>query len=131
MKDKGVAMFTDAKPFRVDDSPVQASVVGQNTAVRVYKCDTDDIDVAGWLTANQEQILRQLREFGVILFRGFNVDTIAGLREFAMTFTPELVPYKERRSPRTDLGGNIYTSTIHPADQEIHFHNTTSFSHQW
>jgi alpha-ketoglutarate-dependent taurine dioxygenase len=124
-------MFSDPKPLLLDDSPVQSSIMGQNTPVWAYQCGSDEVDLAGWLTANREEILAQLREFGVILFRGFGVDTIPGLRDFATTFTPDLVPYKERRSPRTDLGDNIYTSTIHPADQEIHFHNTTSFSHQW
>jgi hypothetical protein len=37
----------------------------------------------------------------------------------------------ERCSPRTELGDKIYTSTIQPADQFIHFRNMTSFSHQW
>ena len=123
-------MFAQPKPA-VEDEPVSRSVIGENTPVRLMRCDIEALDLASWLAENRTELLGDLRTYGVILFRGFQVSTIAGLREFATSFTPRLVPYRERRSPRTELGDNIYTSTIHPADQEIHFHNTTSFSHQW
>lgn len=127
-------MLSDPTPADLEDMTddlVSVDVVGQNTPVPVYRCTSDEIDVAGWLDDRRDEILERLRSWGVLLFRGFGIDSISALRGFATKFTPELVPYRERRSPRTDLGQNIYTSTIHPADQEIHFHNTTSFSHQW
>jgi alpha-ketoglutarate-dependent taurine dioxygenase len=77
------------------------------------------------------EIEADLLQFGAILFRGFEIDNVQKLQAFSRIFVPELLEYKERRSPRTDLGDKVYSSTVHPADQVIHFHNTTSFSHQW
>lgn len=84
-----------------------------------------------WIEENKAYLLGQLQKYGSVVFRGFGVSSIDRLRDFSMKFTNDLVPYKERRSRRTELGDKVYTSTVHPADQWIHFHNTTSFSHQW
>jgi alpha-ketoglutarate-dependent taurine dioxygenase len=127
-------MFDDPSPTTVSTSSedlVSRETVEGGTPIALFRCHSADIDPMNWARTNKEHLLVELREYGAVLFRGFGVDSIAGLREFAMVFTPQLVPYLERRSPRTELGQNIYTSTIHPADQYIHFHNTTSFSHQW
>ncbi len=83
------------------------------------------------LKEKKEEIIQNLLLYGAILFRGYNIDSTEKLRNFSLCFVDELLPYVEKRSPRTTLEKNVYSSTIHPADQYIHFHNTTSFSHQW
>jgi alpha-ketoglutarate-dependent taurine dioxygenase len=125
-------MFEDPKPLEFDqDTIVTWDMLDGGTEVPIVRPAVDDIDTVGWARANQDALRTELNRYGAIVFRGFGVDSIHRLRSFAQTFSPELLPYMERRSPRTELGDNIYTSTIHPADQFIHFHNTTSFSHQW
>lgn len=127
-------MFDDPEPVSLDaraDSMVDFDVLVGPTPIRLVRPADDDVDLLGWAAENLELVRRELGEFGAILFRGFGIDRIDRLRDFARTFSDHLLPYVERRSPRTELGDNIYTSTIHPADQYIHFHNTTSFSHQW
>lgn len=124
-----------------DPTPTTATLTGEDlvtyekldgaTPIRIFRSNSADLDPITWANSKKSELLAELRAYGAVLFRGFGIDSIAGLREFSMVFTPELVPYLERRSPRTELGDNIYTSTIHPADQHIHFHNTTSFSHRW
>src|SRR6185437_15943690 len=51
-------------------------------------------------------------------------DTVAG------PLTP-LIPYIEGASPRSPLGGDIYTSTEYAHDQPIALHNELSYSTQW
>jgi alpha-ketoglutarate-dependent taurine dioxygenase len=97
----------------------------------VVRPKADDLDLCSWSGSNRQWIQDRLLDYGAILFRGFDVGTVDRLSRFADSLTDEVVEYKERRSPRTLLGKKVYTSTIHPSDQEILFHNTTSFSHQW
>jgi alpha-ketoglutarate-dependent taurine dioxygenase len=66
-----------------------------------------------------------------VLFRGFRVGGVEGFEALARSVTPELLDYKERSSPRTDVGRNVYSSTDHPADQHIHFHNEQSYTRSW
>lgn len=98
---------------------------------RLVQPTSAKLDPILWAEANREFVTEQLRKHGALLFRGFGIDSIARLRDFSEAIAADLVEYIERRSPRTELGDKVYTSTIHPPDQYIHFHNTTSFSHQW
>src|SRR5436190_1908576 len=82
------------------------------------------LDAEAWAASNREVIQAELRAHGALLFRGFGIDSVTKLRAFSAAISPDLVEYIERRSPRTELGDKVYTSTIHPADQYIHFHNT-------
>jgi alpha-ketoglutarate-dependent taurine dioxygenase len=126
-------LFDDPEPIAVtvDSDVVGYDVIEGATPIRLIVPAAPDVDLLSWAAANTEAIQRELAEFGALLFRGFGIDQIDRLRDFARVFSDQLLPYVERRSPRTELGERIYTSTIHPADQYIHFHNTTSFSHQW
>lgn len=125
-------MFTNPTPVAIESRDVvDWSGIGGPTDVPILAADPDEIDADSWIESHADELSAVMRQRGAMVFRGFGVKTISRLRSFAQMFSPELLPYMERRSPRTELGENIYTSTIHPADQYIHFHNTTSFSHQW
>lgn len=93
--------------------------------------DSSVIDSDLWIEENKEKLLYELSVHGAILFRGFHIDENEKLQKFTLGFVDELLPYVEKRSPRTTLAKNVFSSTIYPEDQHIHFHNTTSFSHQW
>jgi alpha-ketoglutarate-dependent taurine dioxygenase len=67
-----------------------------------------------------------------VLLRGF--DSPAGaaeLEELLAGLYQTLVTEHERSSPRHQVSRNVYTSTDHPADQEIFLHNEMSYSHIW
>jgi alpha-ketoglutarate-dependent taurine dioxygenase len=98
---------------------------------RVVRPGSKTLEPVEWAGANRDLITSELRTYGALLFRDFGINSIPTLRDFSAAISPNLVEYIERRSPRTELGDKVYTSTIHPSDQYIHFHNTTSFSHQW
>lgn len=90
-----------------------------------------EVSPAVWAGNNREFIEAQLLAHGAILFRDFKIDTVERFEEFARAVSPQLLDYRERSSPRSEVSRGIYTSTDHPADQSIHFHNEQSYTHSW
>jgi NRPS condensation-like uncharacterized protein/alpha-ketoglutarate-dependent taurine dioxygenase len=89
------------------------------------------INLAVWAKDNLEFIETELLKHGALLFRGFEANTLNRFEQFVTTICPQLFEYRERSSPRTSIGKQIYTSTDHPADQWIQMHSEHTYSHQW
>jgi len=89
------------------------------------------VKLIDWGAENGELIAKSLAEHGAVLFRGFEV---GGLEPFSRLIhvlggTPE--EYTYRSTPRTGLGGGVYTSTEYPADKSIPMHNENSYTRSW
>jgi len=97
----------------------------------VVEPDHAAVDLVEWVGANPDLVKSQLCKHGALLFRNFSVDSIARFEQFAQAISPDLMEYGERSSPRTSLGGAVYTSTDHPADQYILLHNEQSYTLNW
>lgn len=93
--------------------------------------EVEGLKLAVWAAGQREMIGRELMKHGAILFRGFNVASVAEFEEFARAISPELLEYGERSSPRSRIGGGVYTSTDHPAEQHILLHNEQSYTLNW
>lgn len=91
----------------------------------------DHINAVDWASANREWIDQRLLEYGVVLFRGFGIDSMEQFHDFARELAPELLDYRERAAPRTEVAHGVYTSTEFPADQYIPLHHEMSYSHNW
>lgn len=89
------------------------------------------VELSGWASMARDEIERLLLRHGGILFRGFGVNEEAGFERFIQTVSGELLPYIERSSPRTQVQGNVYTSTDHPPDQSIFLHCENSYQKSW
>lgn len=89
------------------------------------------VNLADWLRDNRETVEGRLARHGGILFRGFGVDDLAAFETVADAVCGGLLDYRERSSPRSRLQGNVFTSTDHPADQEIFLHNEQSYNLTW
>lgn len=105
-------------------------ILGKNLPLLIQP-NEHDLMLADWIANHREAIEQDLLVYGGILFRGFTIDSIAGFRQFVRTISPDLLEYRERSTPRTDLGGNIYTSTEYPSHQTIAFHNEFSYAYTW
>lgn len=68
---------------------------------------------------------------GAILFRGFSVESVDEFQRFMQAASGELLPYTYRSSPRTQVKGNIYTSTEYPPEHRIPFHTEMSYTTSW
>jgi alpha-ketoglutarate-dependent taurine dioxygenase len=93
----------------------------------VVEPNVDGLDLPFWVRANRKFIEQQLLEHGAILFRGFDVDSQGDFEKFLNSVDAQLMDYVEGATPRTSLGGNVYTSTEFPASQSIALHNELSY----
>ncbi len=85
-----------------------------------------DVDLAAWGTRHASTVDGWLREHGAVLFRGFDV-RFADFAAVAAALAGTALAYRERSSPRTELGAGVYSSTDYPADQPIPLHNENSY----
>ena len=90
-----------------------------------------DVDLEAWYESNAGFLEQRLLENGGILFRGFGKRDAAGLESFIQVSAGQSLAYKERSSPRTQVNGNIYTSTEYPPGQNIFLHNENSYQQTW
>lgn len=86
------------------------------------------LDPLLWGAKNREFIEKNLLKYGAILFRNFEIETVDKFEQFITAICQPALEYKYRASPRTQVSGNIYTSTDYPADQSIFPHNEHSYS---
>src|SRR5215213_4893663 len=120
------------KPVRLSQSTlVEERYLDAGRFPLVLEPAVDHLNAVTWVTGAREYIQDQLLKHGAVLFRGFKIEGARGFEEFSRAISPELLDYSERSSPRSEINQGIYTSTDHPSDQYIHFHNEQSYSHNW
>jgi alpha-ketoglutarate-dependent taurine dioxygenase len=91
----------------------------------------ENIDLIEWAAINRDLLQKKLLSYGAILFRNFKIGSAERFEEFIKSVSGELLPYKERSSPRSQVRGNIYTSTDYPPEQSIFLHNENSYQRSW
>ncbi|PNE38572.1 MULTISPECIES: TauD/TfdA family dioxygenase [Streptomyces] len=87
-------------------------------------------DIARWATEQRPHLMEALDTHGAVLVRGV-VDNAALLNDVAARIGGELLSYTERSTPRSQVDGNVYTSTEYPANQTIVQHNESAYSHSY
>ncbi|PRY19891.1 TauD/TfdA family dioxygenase [Pseudosporangium ferrugineum] len=98
----------------------------------LVSCRQPLLSLAEWLAANRATTDELVRSSGAVLFRGFAVPDAATFHEAIAAFSDEVLSYGERSSPRTEvIGGQVYTSTEHPAAESILPHNEQSYTLNW
>ncbi|MEW2484820.1 TauD/TfdA family dioxygenase [Streptomyces sp. NPDC048411] len=70
-----------------------------------------------------------VKEKGLV-FRGFGI-TPQTLDRALDRLLPNRLAYVHGNSPRTKVGGNVYTSTEYPQEYTISMHNEMSYAHAW
>jgi alpha-ketoglutarate-dependent taurine dioxygenase len=91
-----------------------------------------DADVVQCARDNHPLIADLLATHGGVLFRGFRVNGVAHFERFMTEgFGRELLMYRNRSTPRTEVRDRVYTSTEYPADQHIELHNENSYTSAW
>ena len=86
------------------------------------------VSLAAWALANREFIEANCLKHGAILFRDFGVGTAQEFEQVIEAISGQAMEYRERSSPRSNVAGNIYTSTDYPANQSIFPHNEHSYA---
>jgi alpha-ketoglutarate-dependent taurine dioxygenase len=99
----------------------------EHTKVVVYEPDGRGPDVENWVAEFRPELMKSLRTHGAVLVRGV-VDNAELLNKVAARIGGELLTYTERSTPRTQVSGNVYTSTEYPQNQIIVQHNESAYS---
>jgi alpha-ketoglutarate-dependent taurine dioxygenase len=97
----------------------------------VLRPSIDGVDLVTWALSHRELVQAYLLKHGGLLFRNFKISSIEVFAQFVNATSSGPLPYRERSSPRTQINGNIYTSTDYPADQSIFLHNENSYQRTW
>ncbi|MEU9900563.1 TauD/TfdA family dioxygenase [Streptomyces phaeochromogenes] len=88
-------------------------------------------DLVGWLDElGPGRLTELLVERKALVFRGFGVAPGA-VDPVLARLVPDRLPYVHGNSPRTKVGGNLYTSTEYPQQYTISMHNELSYAHRW
>jgi alpha-ketoglutarate-dependent taurine dioxygenase len=91
-----------------------------------------NLDLATWAAENRRQIDGWILEHRAVLFTGFRVGTAERFQAFVhATSNGPLLEYKDRSTPRHEVAGGVYVSTIYPSDQRIHPHNEGTYWKTW
>lgn len=83
---------------------------------------------AAWAAAQAADIEELVGRAGVVLIRGFGIDSPAAFRAACRAIRPDLKNYAGGDSPRTSLDEQVYTSTEYPAELEVLLHNELSYA---
>ena len=97
----------------------------------VIKPAVEGVNLINWTANNRTFIETKLLRHGGILFRGFNVQSASEFEALIRALSDKLTEYSYRSTPRSQVSGNIYTSTEYPANQVIPLHNENAYSLNW
>lgn len=89
------------------------------------------VDPVAWLDERSDWLEQQLLDVGAVLLRGFPISSPDAFEDVVRAVSGQPLEYKERSSPRTQVHGNVYTSTEYPAAYPIHLHNENAYSTKW
>lgn len=84
-----------------------------------------------WVKEHMPLLESYLVKQGGILLRNFNLHSLSEFNRMIQIFSPDLLDYVYRSTPRTKLGGNIYTATEYPAERLIPLHNENAYAKSW
>lgn len=101
-----------------------------HTRVLVYEPGPAGLRTSRWVTEHRAQLVDALDRSGAVLVRRA-IDSPGALDEVAACVGGELLDYTERSTPRSRVGGHVYTSTEYPAAQTIVQHNESAYARSY
>ncbi len=100
----------------------------EQTLPLVLEPSVEGVNLLAWAARHRDSVEQQLLQYGALLFRNFAGVSTTEFEQFCGTLSDELLEYRERSSPRSHIGGRVYSSTDYPANQSIFPHNEHSYS---
>jgi hypothetical protein len=113
------------------DSDVSCNFIDQEKEIFPIVLAKSGVDFQKWFTDNKFLIEQYILKYGGILFRNFGFNSVSEFNKIVQILTPNLLDYQYRSTPRTRLGGKIFTATEYPADKKIPLHNENSYTNSW
>jgi alpha-ketoglutarate-dependent taurine dioxygenase len=129
MKKKGMSLIGRQVIDPDLDAVVQTAYLeAGSTLPLVIRPAVRGLDLIDWAKRRRRWLEDKLLQHGALLFRGFEINSPQEFERVIAAICDEAMPYQYRASPRTQIVGNIYTSTDYPADQSIFPHNEHAYS---
>lgn len=97
----------------------------------VIQPTVEGVNLVSWAAKHQAWIEARLLQHGGLLLRGFKPDLLTQFEPLLQAIAGELMAYTYRSTPRTQVQGNLYTSTEYPATQAIPLHNEMAYARTW
>ena len=97
----------------------------------IIEAPQSDLDLNIWALHKRAEIQDSLNTYGAILFRNFQISGSSEFEKVIQTLDGELIPYRDRATPRKTVEGHIHTSTEYPPKHRIFLHNENSFALSW
>jgi len=99
---------------------------------RIVQAPRPDTLLLDWAHAHRDLVRDQLGASGALLLRGFSVAGSEGFRAFVDAVSDQsTLEYRYQSTPRTAVGGGVYTATEYPASQTIPLHNECAYQRTW
>lgn len=97
----------------------------------VLRPAVEGVNLPAWVEKNRQALRADLLKHGGVLLRDFKVRGAQEFEHLTRHFSGELLDYRERSSPRSEVAKQIYTSTDYPAEYGIFLHNENSYQQRW
>lgn len=108
-----------------------SNLIPDNSGPLLFTPRSKDFDPFTWIAENMLSLDEDILKYGGVLLRNFNISSLSEFNRFVLKISPTLLEYVNRSTPRTRLGGKIYTSTEYPREKQIPLHNECSYSNSW
>lgn len=131
-KSRPTSLFAvKAKSVQLHDTVVRYEDLNGDRLPLLATPANRDVSLPDWLAGHKDEVRKKVAEHGGVLFRGFHLESAEDFHRAVAALGDDQLDYNERSSPRSRVSGKIYTSTDHPADQPINFHNELAYSATW
>lgn len=115
-----------------DNNLVEQQVFPGNTGLPlVITPKIKGVNLLDWIKEKKTQLESDLLNYGGLLFRDFNLQGVDDFQAALKAIGIQTMNYIEKATPRQQIEGQVYTSTIFPTDQIIALHNELSYVKQW
>lgn len=105
--------------------------IGAAALPLVLRAPRSGLGLSEWCKDRRERLGERLVAAGALLFRGFDVPDAAAFDAVADRLFDERLAYVYRSTPRTAVGGRLYTTTEYPAQAHIPLHNENAYQRDW
>jgi amino acid adenylation domain-containing protein len=135
----GAPVSTDARRARLAAVRERSRAAGPAVRITerdeaspaIVECEGESEFGVRWLGEQRERVEQLLVRYGGVRLCGFGIESVAAFSTLLDACGQTPIPYRERSSPRHTIGTNVYSSTDHPADQEINLHTEHSYAARW
>jgi alpha-ketoglutarate-dependent taurine dioxygenase len=111
----------------VEQSPLAPRAVpGKPVTLELESIDT--VDAGVYLAAQRTALDALLAEHGALLLRGLELRSVDDFARVRDALIDRHASYKEKATPRSDFGKDVYSSTDLPPSQDIRLHNEISYT---